>query len=55
MTDDYTPEKVAGICEIPEQDLLTAVQWMANTPKMVSTVFAGILSECRGDSRLFFG
>lgn len=41
MTDDYTPEKVAGICEIPEQDLLTAVQWMANTPKMVSTVLQG--------------
>lgn len=41
VTDRYTPERVAEICGIRQNDLETAVEWMASTPKMVSTVLQG--------------
>ena len=41
VTDRYTPERVAAICGIAQRDLEIAVEWMATTPKMVSTVLQG--------------
>lgn len=41
VTDHYTPERVAELCGIRQNDLETAVEWMATTPKMVSTVLQG--------------
>lgn len=41
ITRDYPPEKVAQICDIPQQQLETAAEWIGTTPKMVSTVLQG--------------
>lgn len=41
VTDEYTPERVAEICGIPQQDLETAAEWIGTTPKVVSTVLQG--------------
>jgi anaerobic selenocysteine-containing dehydrogenase len=38
---DYPPERVAGICDIAQQDLEIAAEWIGTTPRMVSTVLQG--------------
>ena len=37
----YPPERVAEICDIPQQQLETAAEWIGTTPRMVSTVLQG--------------
>jgi ferredoxin-nitrate reductase len=41
ITRDYPPERVAAICDIPQQQLETAAEWIGTTPRMVSTVLQG--------------
>jgi len=41
VTSAYPPERVAEICGIPRQALETAAEWIATTPRMVSTVLQG--------------
>jgi anaerobic selenocysteine-containing dehydrogenase len=38
---EYPPERVAGICDIPQDMLETAAEWIGATPRMVSTVLQG--------------
>ncbi|MGB6008934.1 molybdopterin oxidoreductase family protein [Castellaniella sp.] len=38
---EYPPERVARICDIPQETLETAAQWIGATPRMVSTVLQG--------------
>lgn len=41
IVSEYPPERVAEICGISAHDLQTAVQWIASTERMVSTVLQG--------------
>lgn len=41
VTAEYPPERVAEICDIAQQDLETAAEWIGTTPRMVSTVLQG--------------
>jgi anaerobic selenocysteine-containing dehydrogenase len=41
VIDEYPPERVAEICDMPQEDLETAAEWIGTTPKMVSTVLQG--------------
>lgn len=38
---EYPPERVAEICDIPQEQLETAAEWIGTTPRMVSTVLQG--------------
>ena len=38
---EYPPERVAKICDIPQQQLETAAEWIGTTPRIVSTVLQG--------------
>ena len=41
MVCDYSPERVAKLCEIPQVDLETAAEWIGTTERFVSTVLQG--------------
>jgi anaerobic selenocysteine-containing dehydrogenase len=38
---EYPPERVAQICDIPQEQLETAAEWIGTTPKTVSTTLQG--------------
>jgi anaerobic selenocysteine-containing dehydrogenase len=38
---EYPPGRVADICDIPQEDLEAAAEWIGTTPRFVSTVLQG--------------
>ncbi len=41
VTRSYPPERVAEICDLPQEDLERAAEWIGTSPRMVSTVLQG--------------